>query len=334
MKIILMGTGPFAVPAFRWLFDSGHSIVALVTRPIEDPGKRRKSAANPVLDTARARGFEPILDPGDVNEIAVVGSLRKFDADLMVVCDYGQILANETLSVTRLGGINLHGSLLPKYRGAAPIQWAVLNGEKETGVSVIHMTTRLDGGPVIVQRSLTIGEEETAAELEPRLATLGVEAVAAAISLLEKCDGTGAPGVSQDRARATRAPRLQKEQGNLDWNRPARELFNQIRAFQPWPGSFAFLQTAISAANRAEPLRLIVLKARALESAAEIDIGTVIGVAENSISVATGDGQLEILQVQPAGKRAMPVSEFLRGHKVAPGDRFVRPGTAGPNKSE
>ncbi len=333
MKIILMGTGPFAVPAFRWLFDSGHSIVALVTRPIEDPGKRRKSAANPVLDTARARGFEPILDPGDVNELAVVGNLRKFDADLMVVCDYGQILAKKTLSVTRLGGINLHGSLLPKYRGAAPIQWAILNGEKETGVSVIHMTTRLDGGPVIVQRSLAIGEEETAAELEPRLAAIGVKAVTEAISLLEMSSGKDIPAVVQDQTRATRAPRLRKEQGNLDWNRTARELSNQIRAFQPWPGSFAFLQTATSAANRAEPLRLIVLKARALESAAESDAGTVVRVAESSLVVATGDGLLEILDVQPAGKRAMPVSEFLRGHKVAPGDRFVRQETAGPDKS-
>jgi methionyl-tRNA formyltransferase len=333
MKIILMGTGPFAVPTFRWLFESGHEIIALVTRPIDDPGKRRKSAANPVLDLARERGFQTILDPANVNEEAMIGKLRDLAADLMVVCDYGQILGKETLAVTQLGGINLHGSMLPKYRGAAPIQWAVLIGEKETGVSVIHMTSRLDGGPVIVQRSLAIGDDETAAELEPRLAALGVEAVAEAISLLEKCNGTGAPGVSQDRALATRAPRLQKEQGNIDWNRPARELFNQIRAFQPWPGSFAFLQTTISAANRAEPLRLIVLKARALKSPAERAAGTVVGVAEDSLCVATGDGVLEILEIQPAGKRAMPVSEFLRGHKVAPGDQFVSQEMAGPNKS-
>ena len=148
MRIVLFGTGPFAVPSFETLIDSSHEVVALVTRPIANSGKRRKTAENPTRDLGVARDL-PILDPIDINTQDSVDQLKSLNADLFVVCDYGQILSRDALGSAKLGGINLHGSLLPKYRGAAPIHWAIYNGDKETGVTIIHMTPRLDGGPCL-----------------------------------------------------------------------------------------------------------------------------------------------------------------------------------------
>jgi len=325
MRLILMGTGPFAVPAFRALLNGPHIVLGLVTRP--DRPARGKTAAetNPARALAMQRGLT-VIAPESVNSPEAHDQLRAWGADLFVVCDYGQILSRETLGLARLGGINLHGSLLPDYRGAAPIQWAIYHGETETGVTVIHMTPLLDGGPCLVQRSTPIGPDETNVELEPRLAELGVQATLGALALLESGQTTG---IAQDAALASRAPRLQKNAGRLDWTRSAEELRNQIRAWQPWPKSFTHWLRP-----EGEPLRLIIDGAAVHGEVATISLlhrsglsnetlpGTVISAYDEELIVRCGRGSLQLTAIQPAGKKTLTAGEFLRGQRVKIGERF------------
>ena len=231
MRLVMMGTGPFAVPTFEALLESSHQVLALVTRPDRPVHDKHKQSAprNPMREVAQRRQLE-IFAPESINSAEAILRLSDWRADLFVVCDYGQILSRRALALGRLGGINLHGSLLPKYRGAAPIHWAVFHGETETGVSVIHMTPRLDAGPVLVQRRLAIRPDETAGQLEPRLATLGPGAVLEAIGRLVEGDTSGIP---QNPTQATKAPRIKKTDGLIDWSRSAEQIRNQIRAWIP-----------------------------------------------------------------------------------------------------
>lgn len=312
MNIVVFGTGPFAVPTFEKLLASEHSILAVVTRPIADSGKRRKSAENPVRDLAEKSNL-PVLDPPSVNDAAIIQQLREINADLFFVCDYGQILSRDCLSASRLGGINLHGSLLPKYRGAAPINWAIYHGEQETGVTVIHMTPKLDGGPALAFAKTDIGADETTEDLEPRLSQIGVGAVMEAIELLASWNGTDPIGQKQDNKLATKAPRLAKSDGNLDWTKSAKQLELQIRAFQPWPGSFTHYPGA------KQPTRLIVHKASVLQVETNAPPGVVVVADKDLLAIQTSEHALAIHQVQPAGKRSMPIMDFLRGNKVEVG---------------
>ncbi len=313
----MMGTGPFAVPVFESLLGSRQEVPALFTRPaVPAPGKH-KPPPRPMYEVARQREL-PVFEPVSVNAPEAQETLRRLAADLFVVCDYGQILSAETLSLPRLGGINLHASLLPKYRGAAPINWALYHGESETGVTVIHMTPRLDAGPSLVQRKTPIGSDEDAAALEPRLAQLGVAAVQEAIAMLAAWDGQAVLGERQDPALATKAPRLKKTDGEVDWSRSAVQITHQIRALKPWPGTFTHWLRPDHA-----PLRLIVDAATPLphEQSGALP-GEVVPSEPGRLHVMTGDGVLSLDRVQPAGKRVMDVAEFLRGHEVRPGERF------------
>ncbi len=202
LRLVVMGTGPFAVPSFRRLLESRRHVAALITQPDRPAHGRSATPRNQMRELAEEHRLE-VFDPESINTPEAQQRLAGYRPDLLVVCDYGQILSNPTLAIARLGGINLHGSLLPKYRGAAPIQWAIYHGETETGVTVIHMTPRLDAGPVLVQRRLAIGPTETAAELEPRLAELGAEAIDAALVLLRESDSPSS--LPQDQALASRA---------------------------------------------------------------------------------------------------------------------------------
>ncbi|MFN5708813.1 MAG: methionyl-tRNA formyltransferase [Planctomycetota bacterium] len=328
MRIVMFGTGPFAVPTFtRLMRATADQVVALVTRPIDDAGQRRKSAANPMRDAAQALSAAspagsalPVLAPADANASEFVSELRALQPDLLVVCDFGQILSAECLATARWGGINLHGSLLPKYRGAAPIHWAIYKGETTTGVSVIHMTGKLDGGPVLTSASTPIDAEETTETLEPRLAKLGVVPVLEAIELLRHWDGRSPIGRTQDPSAATHARRLRKDDAVLKWKRTARQLANQIRAFQPWPGTYTLIPR-----DKGEPQRLIVLRAMAVDSESPTTAtpGEVVHIAPNALHIATGSGLLALEQVQPAGKKPMPIDAFLRGNPVKLGERFV-----------
>ena len=318
MRLVVLGTGPFAVPMFQSLLESSHDVAALVTRPTPASRGKEKVAVNPMRDLAQSREIA-VHEPVSINAPEGIELLKRLAPELLVVCDYGQILSREALAIAPLGGVNLHGSLLPKYRGAAPVHWAILNGDSETGVSVIHMTPRLDGGPILAMRHTPIGAEETMPDLEARLADLGIEPVHEAIAMLEKWDRASALGTPQDPSQATKAPRLKKEDGAIDWSKSAEQIRNQIRALKPWPGSYTFWHR-----DGHEPLRLVIDRAVASSQlpVASGQVGQVLVSDGKQLQVAAGDGVLSILALQPAGKRHMAVDEFLRGYPVQVGDRF------------
>jgi len=317
MRLLMMGTGPFAVPTFASLLDSEHEVVALVARPVPPPKGRVKSQLAPMRDLAAQRGVR-ILEPDDINAEESRRALTALDFQLLVACDYGQILKADTLAISPLGGINLHASLLPKYRGAAPINWAIYHGDAETGVTVIHMTARLDSGPCLVQRRTPIGPDEDAVQLEQRLSQIGVDAVHEARGMIARWDGQSLLGAPQDPAAATKAPRLKKTDGDVDWTRSARQISNQVRALKPWPGTFSTWRRA-----QGEAMRLILDHASvAADTKRSGQPGDVVLSDKSRLLVATGDGLLSLDRVQPAGKRPMAIDEFLRGHAVAVGDRF------------
>jgi methionyl-tRNA formyltransferase len=312
--VLMLGTGPFAVPTFRQLLDRGYRVAALVTRPPRPVhGKKDNHPTNPMRALAEERGL-PVLTPESINTDEARDEISQFAPDLLVVCDYGQLLAPATLTVAHLGGINLHASLLPKYRGAAPINWAMYHGERETGVTVIHMTPQLDAGPSIAQAKTTIGPDETAVELEPRLAELGAPLVIESIELLRA--GKAQP-IAQDGMYATRAPRLKKIDGLVDWSRSSQQIHDQVRAFQPWPATFTFWHRPDG-----PPLRLILDRVSVASSAEHGPPGTVLEAGGDQLLVATGDGALLLERLQPAGKRILPTAEFLRGYPVQRGERF------------
>lgn len=255
IRILMMGTGPFAVPTFEKFCEHGepYQMVGLVTRPLAAITKthgKSHQVIPPMRQTAIAQGIE-IFDPANVNTLESIEHLRTFEADLFIVCDYGQILCAELLTLPRYGCINLHGSLLPKYRGASPISWAIYHGETVAGVSVIQMTPKVDAGGVIAQASLPIGEKETTAELEPRLAELGAPLVLRTVGELIAGKIRIIP---QDPALVTKAPRLKRESGEIDWTRTATEIRNHWRSMEPWPRSSTWWWRA---AGR-DPVRLIL----------------------------------------------------------------------------
>ncbi|MGA2033655.1 MAG: methionyl-tRNA formyltransferase, partial [Thermoguttaceae bacterium] len=304
----------FAVPAFEQIYATPHGVAALVTAPVRMHRGRAVEPPSPLRRLAGRHGT-PIVDPEDINAPESQEQLRRYAADLLVVCDYGQILKRETLAAARLGGINLHGSLLPKYRGAAPINWAIFQGETETGVTVIHMTPQIDAGPSIAQARTPIGAEETAAELEPRLAELGAGLIRQAIDDLE---ADRMHVVAQDAAQASKAPRLKKSDGAIDWTRPAPAIRNQIRALEPWPKTYTFCYR-----RAGPPLRLILGPATVVQRPpGPQEPGTVLEAAADRLLVAAGREALALQSVQPSGKRLLSIEEFLRGYHVRPGDRL------------
>lgn len=318
MRLVMMGTGPFAVPTFESLLRSDHQVVALMTRPTPPTHIRQKAPANPMRDAAEQKSV-PVLALEDVNSQPGRRALSELEPALLVVCDFGQILSRETLAIAPLGGINLHASLLPKYRGAAPINWAIYHGETHTGVTVIHMSSKLDAGPCLVQRQTAIGPDETAVELEKRLSQIGVEPVLQAINELAAWDGHSNLGIPQDAAAATKAPRLKKSDGQVDWSRTAVQIKDQVRAFKPWPGTYTHWQR-----SDGQTQRLILDQVSVHNtSSREGPPATVVNVDRQQLLVATGSGILALDRVQPSGKTPMDIAAFLRGHAVAPGNRFV-----------
>ncbi len=305
MRIVMLGTGPFAVPTLRALAASRHDVLRVVTRP----PRGRRAEVPPMQLAANELGID-VWQPETINAEDACATLRDLAVDLLVVCDYGEILKPPALAATRLGGINLHGSLLPKYRGAAPVQWAVLHGDAETGSTVIQMTPGLDAGPMLAVDRVAIDPDETSGELEARLSERGAALVLRVVDELET--GTAQP-LRQNKAAASKAPRLEKEHGLVDWSRPATAIKNQVRALDPWPRAYTHWQRVAG-----EPLRLILDRAQAVAEPTNSAPGTVIEAGARLI-VATGDGAVEILQIQPSGKRVMAAGEFLRGYQLKAG---------------
>lgn len=305
MKIVALGTGPFAVPSLKALVASeAHEVLAVVTRP---PRGRRREPPAPMAAAAEELGL-PLWQPESVNLPESVEQLAGYGADLLFVCDYGEILKPTALEAARLGGVNLHGSLLPKYRGAAPVQWAVLNGDAETGVAMIQMTPGLDAGPVLGVERTPIDPDETSGELEERLSELGSGLT---VRIADALAAGSVEGTPQDKSQATKAPRLKKEDGLIDWSRPAAEIKNQVRGLQPWPRAYTFVPQ-----EKGDPLRLVVDRVQVVEGTGQA--GEVLE-ADKRLVIAAGEGALQIDQVQPAGKRSMPAADWLRGASLKAG---------------
>jgi methionyl-tRNA formyltransferase len=315
MRLIMLGTGPFAVPTLQALATSRHEIALVISRPPTG----RNPEASPLQRVGEQFNL-PLWTPDTVNAPEAQQRLTSLNADLLVVCDYGEILKPENLATTRLGGINLHGSLLPKFRGAAPVQWAILCGESETGNSVIQMTPGLDAGPCLAQQSTPIDPDEDGAQLESRLAALGAEAV---LQVIDDLESGRAQAIPQEKTLASKAPRLKKEQGAIDWNRPAQEIKNQVRALRPWPRAYTFLHRADTAPLRLNIDQVVITSPGELASAGgRLTPGT-IQASKTRLFVATADAPLEILTLQPAGKRSITATDFLRGYRQTPNARLA-----------
>jgi len=311
--IVVMGTGGFAVPAFRALLASRHRVSAVVTRPAHAPPGRRPPP-NPMADAATAAGV-PLLAPERVNDECHVAAIAALRPDIFFVCDYGQLLSATLLGVAPCGGLNLHGSLLPRHRGAAPVQWAILEGDAVTGVSVIHMTPALDAGNVVAARSTPIGPTETAAVLEARLAAVGAEAVLEAVEAVLAAGPGASVGRPQDPAGVTRAPRISKADGIVDWSQPADRIERMRRAFEPWPRTAAFLVAGAGRpAVRIGLEEVAVLPGTTRHAAAP---GSILAAGDDGLVVACGGGtRLVVHRLVPEGKRGMAVADFLRGHPL------------------
>lgn len=322
MRIVMMGTGIFSEPTFESLILNKKKVVALFTQPDRAIGEEKASTrqVGKGMKNIALHNHIPVFQPFKINSDEGLAILRDLRPDLFVVAAYGQILSPEVLAIPTLGGINVHASLLPKYRGAAPVQWTIANCEKETGVSIIQMTPTLDGGNILATVVTPVSPEETAGELEARLSILGATI---ALSVIQKIELGSVAGVPQDISLATKAPKLRKEHGNINWERNAKEISAHIRAMQPWPTAFTLWKR-----NEQPPIRIMILKATpANESATSLPPGTIIEPAKdlNIMQVAAGNGTiLNILEVQPAGKRKMAAAEFLRGRHWFSGDSLAR----------
>jgi methionyl-tRNA formyltransferase len=313
----MMGTGTFAQPTFEALFRTPHQVVGLVTQPDRAVGQQRGStrlAEQGMKEIAIAHQV-PVFQPESVNTPEGVAWLQVVAPDLLVVAAYGQILSRDVLAAAAQGGINVHASLLPKYRGAAPIAWAIYHGETQSGVTMIRMSIYLDAGDILAQEAINIRPNETAGELEVRLAAVGAEL---AVRTVERIAASPVTGTPQDKAQVTKAPKLTKEHGLIDWTRPAAAVCNHVRAMAPWPTAYTYLHQ-----KGQPPLRLIVHKARPVEAAGGAEPGAAVLTDAGTLRVAAGAGSaVDILELQPAGKRRMAAVEFLRGRRMQAGDRF------------
>jgi methionyl-tRNA formyltransferase len=298
MRVVFLGTPEFAVPTVEALSRAGHELAAVVAQPDRPAGRGQALKVPAVKAWAQAHGV-PVLQPLKVRDGTLAAALRELRPDILIVTAYGRILGPDLLGLAPLGAVNVHASVLPRWRGAAPIQWAVASGDCETGVTIMQMDEGLDTGDTLLVRTLAIGPEETAEELAPRLAVLGGEALVEALPRLAA--GALVP-VAQDHARHTLAPILEKAHGLLDFQRPAAELAARVRGFTPWPGTFTTLDGAV----------LKIHRARAL--AGDAGEPGKARSADGALRVACGDGSaLEVLELQPEGRRRMAAADFLNG---------------------
>jgi len=298
VKVLFYGTPEFALPAFHAVRDA-HEIVTVVTQP-DRPAHRGQKLTPPAVKVAAEAAGLPVLQPPRLRDPGWPERLRVLGAEVAVVVAFGQILPQAVLDAPARGSINIHGSLLPKYRGAAPIQWAIIRGKTVTGITTFQMDAGMDTGAMLLQAETAIGLEETAGELSARLAPLGARVILDTLARLDTLRATPQP------EGATLAPRLKKSDGALDWSRPARDLVNLVRGCNPWPGA--------TTSTPAGPLA--VWRARAVEGAGAP--GTLVA-HERTLAIATGDGALLPLEVQPESRRAVAWDEYLRGARLTAG---------------
>jgi methionyl-tRNA formyltransferase len=305
LRIVFMGTPDFAVPSLQALIKGANQVVAVVCQPDRQRGRGKVLSPPPVKVLAEQHDI-PVLQPPSVRKEPLLEQLRALAPDLLVVVAYGKILPASLLQLPRLGAINVHGSLLPKYRGAAPIQWAVINGETETGITIMQLDEGMDTGDILLSVPVAIGPQETAGELFDRLARLGGETLGPAIERLEQGQLTPQP---QDHALASAAPMLTKEMGHLDWSLSAARLHCLIRGLDPWPSAYGFIE---GKRYRFFNPEILPIRSSALP-------GTLCRVDNQGLLIATGEDSLLIREIQPEGKKRMEVATCLRGARLAPG---------------
>jgi len=313
MRLVFLGTPAFAVPTLERIVTAGHQVQAVVTQPDRPRGRGQHSAAPPVKESAARLGL-PVYQPERVRRPEAVEFLRGMGAEAMVVVGYGQIIPQAVIDLAPLGIINVHASLLPKYRGAGPIQWAIINGETRTGVTTMRIDAGLDTGDMLLKAETEIGPEENAIELGRRLAAAGADLLVETLDRLAA--GTIVPE-AQDAAQATYAPLLKKEDGLTDWVQPARAIHNRVRGLQPWPGAYTTFRGQTLHIWRA---RVAAGPGAGITSAAA---GRLLGV--KPLVVACGSGALELLEVQLEGRKRIPAADFANGQRLTENELLGEP---------
>jgi methionyl-tRNA formyltransferase len=316
MKIIFVGTGAFGVPALKQLLaDKRIEIPCIVTQPDKPKGRGLKNTQSPIKELALEHKI-PVFQPKSINKPDSLDYLKSLVPQLIIVAAYGQKLKQAVLELPALGCFNIHASLLPKYRGAAPINYAILEGETTTGVTIFKMEETMDTGAILNQKSLTIAHEETAGELSIRLAGLAAETLEEAINLFIKGNYQLKP---QNESQVSLAPKLTKESGLINWVQPAKSIANQVRALQPWPGTYTFWHRTADK----PPMKLNITKVALSEKAINnVKAGIIIGL-DKGIEVATGSGTITIMMLQPADHRVMSAQAFINGYHIKIGDIFA-----------
>ena len=314
LQVVFFGTSPFGIPALQRMRAAGHEIAGVVTQPDRPRGRGRRPTPSPIKRAAAEIGC-PVLQPERVR--AALEDILRLEADVGVVAAYGQFLPTKVIEAPRLGSLNIHGSVLPRYRGAAPIQRAVMNGDAESGVTIFRIVRKMDAGPILATRSTPIGPDETAGDLEERLSVLGAELLVEVLADLPAALAAAAP---QDESAVTFAPRLAKEEGHIDFDAPAGRLRHRVRGLHPWPGAFADL---VRADGPTERLRLLRCEMAGRPAGEEVPPGTVLAADDEGVLVACREGALRFTHRQRPGGKPLDAAAFLRGHAVRPGDRLA-----------
>ncbi len=307
-RIVFFGTPLFAIPTLRRLLEGPDEVVGVVTQPDREKGRGRKIVISPIKELALQHGL-PVLQPEKAKEEAFQKALSSLQPDLFVVVAYGQILPKSVLNIPRYGAVNVHASLLPGYRGAAPIAWAILKGEKVTGVTTMVMDEGMDTGDILLQEEVPIGDEETCEMLHDRLASKGAQLLS---KTLEKMKAGEIRAIPQDHSKATYAPPLKKEDGQIDWKKEAKEIDRQVRAFNPWPGAFTKWGDRL----------LKIYRGEIRERTSEGEAGAVVWVGSDFIEVAAGKDSYFMKEVQLEGRKKITIREFLSGHSISAGTVF------------
>ena len=311
MRILFMGTSEFAVPALRELITHDFEIIGVVTQPDRPSGRGKRLSPPPVKIVATQHNLS-VYQPEKVRKPDFTRILERLAPDVIVVAAFGQLLPQTLLDIPPCGTINLHPSLLPKYRGAAPIQWALMNGETETGVTLMLLDAGEDTGDIISTKHIPIRNEDNAFTLTEQLAQLGADQLVRVLS--EMSEGALPPATPQNNAEATHAPRLTKEIGHIDWNQPATTIHNLVRGTAIWPGAYTFFR---------DNLRLKIVNCQPLSQALRTPSGTLEIVEKRKLLVATAAGTLQLLQIQPATKKVMEASDFINGYQLKTGEQLL-----------
>lgn len=313
MKIIFCGSGEFGVPSLDALTTASREILHIFTQPPHPAGRGRHERPTPVANWAMEHRI-PYSEVGDINNPEIIDQVRSLRPDLLVVIAFGQKLCNELINVPAYGAINVHASLLPKYRGAAPINWAIMEGQAKTGISIITLASTMDAGEILGQKSTAIGIDETAGELHDRLAKMAVPLL---IKVMDELKAGKSVPHKQNIARVSRAPKLKKADGYIDWQQPADKLRNKVRGLWPWPGA----QAIYVAKRTGKCARVTIARVELAEKSS--DQSLVPGILDEKLNVTCGDGALRIVELKPAGGNLMDFQAFVNGRGTEKGDLFM-----------